>query len=123
MTQFGKALNRLRIEKPAPRVSISDQLKMLRGPQRPQPSSDRAGGVPMGSLPDGRVESTVNGKHYLITKSYPETHFHGNVRLNRISLNDLSVLLELARCPHKALDRERVVLHQSPGERVKSSIM
>ena len=109
MTQFRKALNRLRVENPSPRFSISDQMKFLVDPPRPKLQHDRVDPAVMASLPEGRIETTVNGKHYVITKSYPSTHFHGKVQLDRMSLDDLSVLLQLARCPHKELDRERIV--------------
>ncbi len=112
MNQFRKALNHLRVENPSSRLSISDQLRFLADPPPPKPGHDREDGVNtavIGSLPDGRIESTVNGKHYVITRSYPATHFHGKVRLDRMSLDDLSVLLQLARCPHTELERERIV--------------
>ena len=112
MTQFRKALNRLRVENRSSRISISDQLKFLAEPVRPKPRHGRGGGVDtpvMGSLPDGCVESTLNGRHYVITHSYPATHLHGKVRVDRMSLDDLSVLLQLARCTHKNLVRERIV--------------
>ena len=109
MTQFRKALNRLRVENPSPRFSISEQLKFLEDPPRPKPQRDREDGARRRALPDGRIESTVNGKHYVITNSYPATHYHGKVCLERMALDDLSVLLQLARCPHKELDRERIV--------------
>lgn len=112
MTRFRKALNRLRVENPSTRFSISDQLKFLGDTPRPKPQRDSAHSgnkVAVASLPDGRIESTANGKHYVITNSYPATHHHGKVCLDRMSLDDLSVLLELARCPHKELDRARIV--------------
>ena len=109
MTQFRKALNRLRGENPSPLFSISDQLKLLKDPPRTEPRRARMSIGSMGSLPDGQVESTPNGKHYVIKNSYSVDHFHGNVRLDRMSPDDMSVLLELARCPHEGLDRERIV--------------
>ena len=109
MTPFRKALNRLRVEPSSPRFSISDQLRFLADPPRPDPLDIRMDSPPTGSLPDGRTETTVNGTHYVITEAYPATHFHGKVRLDRLSLDDLSVLLQLARCSHKALNRERIV--------------
>ncbi len=109
MTQFRKALNRLRGETASPRFSISDQLKFLKDPPGSETSRARISGPPMCSLPDGRIESTAQGEHYVITNSYPDPHFHGNVRLDRLSVDDLSVLLDLAGCSHKNLDRERIV--------------
>ena len=109
MTLFRKALNRLRVDGPSPRSSISDQLKYLEDPPREKPQHDRVGRVGRALLPDGRTESTVSGTHYVIRNCYPATHRHGTVLLDRMSLDDLSVLLRLARCAHQELDRERIV--------------
>ena len=106
MAGFGKALKRLNQATPSPGPRFSEQLKFLRDPES---YASRPDFSPMGSLPDGRVESTANGSHYVITESFPDDHFHGKVRLNRMSLEDLSPLLKLADCSHPDLDRERIV--------------
>ena len=107
MTEFRKALNRLR-RGPSPSFSIRDQLRFLEDPPRRRTHARRDVRV-VDSLPMGRTESNANGTHYVISNSYPHHHFHGTVLLDRLSSKDLEVLLDLARCKHADLDRERIV--------------
>ncbi len=112
MTRFRKALNRLRVEHAPDRLSPSAQLKFLEDPHRLKPPHRPDTSLEVrtrGQLPDGRIESTINGTHYVIRQSYRPPHFHGSVRLDRMSVGDLSVLLQLARCSYNDLDRDRIV--------------
>ncbi len=108
MTQFRKALDQLRRHDRPGTFSISDQLNFLRdatpggGFLRPRPA------VPE-NLPEGRVEETVNGSHYVIREVFDAEHYHGGIRLDRLSTEDLPTLLDLARCKHDRLDRDRII--------------
>jgi uncharacterized protein YprB with RNaseH-like and TPR domain len=56
------------------------------------------GGIsPRSMLPPGEVRANALGSHYLIHRAYPHGHFHGKVRLNRLSSSDLQCLLTLMR--------------------------
>ena len=108
MTEFRKALNRLRVTNPSPRFSIRDQFRFLEDLPGRKARTRREVRI-VESLPAGRTESTPLGTHYVLSNSYPHHHFHGTVRLDRLSTEDLEVLLELAGCKHADLDRERIV--------------
>src|SRR5580693_8409216 len=59
-----------------------------------------AGGGPLtvsarSVLPPGEVHSTALGSHYVIHAVYPGDHFHGKVRLDRLSSADLTFLMTL----------------------------
>ena len=108
MSEFRKAIDRLRGDVAPSGFSISEQLRFLSDPV--PPPRERAAQSAFGSaIPDGEVVSNDHGVHYFIQSEYPENHFHGNVRLDRLSENDLEELLRLARCDHPGIDRERVV--------------
>ncbi len=108
MPDFRKALDQLRGKAPRGQFSFSDQLRFLR--LSPADSPDRRiSGMPGGSLPDGEVEETAGGSHYVIRNVYGEDHFHGKVQIGRLSPEELSTLLDLARCTHSAIERDRIV--------------
>ena len=107
MAGFRRQLDRLRsAERPA-QLSISDQLRFLTSNS---PAVDRAEQFPNSEgLPPGRVIETSAGEHYLIEESWPEAHFHGNVRLGRLLPEDLEVLLDLAGLGRRRIQRDRIV--------------
>ena len=108
MSDFRKALDQLREKAPSEQFSFSDQLRFLRGSSADF-SDRRIAVMPCGSLPDGEVEQTANGSHYVIRNFYGEGHFHGKVRIGRLSPEELSTLLDLARCEHSVIERDRIV--------------
>jgi uncharacterized protein len=60
-------------------------------------------------LPPGEVHSTALGSHYFIHAVYPENHFHGKVRLGRLSSADLDGLMKLMREQGSAPHRDRII--------------
>src|SRR5215831_19136694 len=82
-----------------------------------------AGFNPRSILPPGETQSTRLGSHYLIRASYPHDHFHGKVRLNRLSSADLESLIHLmgekTAVPHRNrivfLDTETTGMHGGTG--------
>ena len=108
MTQFRKALNQLRRQDQPGSFSISDQLSFLKdrtggeGFLKPRPAVPR-------NLPEGRVEENVHGSHYVIREVFDAGHYHGNIRVGRLCLDHLATLLDLARCKHESLERDRII--------------
>jgi uncharacterized protein YprB with RNaseH-like and TPR domain len=113
---------------------MADFGKALRGIERgPKPGATDwksalanyviAGLNPRSILPPGEIESTGLGSHYVIRASYPHDHFHGKVRLNRLSSADLESLIHLmgekAAVPHRNrivfLDTETTGMHGGTG--------
>ena len=83
MPDFAKALRALNPDAPAafsPR-SLIQQLQFLK-PRAVRPTSDNV-------LPPGEVHANSLGSHYFIHAVYPEDHYHGKVRLSRMSSSDL----------------------------------
>ena len=109
MSRFRRELDRLRTSGGGVRPSFSDQLRLL----DPLPLAAGVVREPRAQakdrLPPGRVDETIHGCHYVIDSDYPETHFHGTVRLGRILPEDLRVLLELAGLTRTDCNRERIV--------------
>src|SRR5207247_1760285 len=60
-------------------------------------------------LPEGSVESTTLGSHYLIRATYAHDYFHGKVRLNRFSSEDLRCLMTLMREKGSVPERDRII--------------
>jgi uncharacterized protein len=79
---------------------LKEQLKHLRIETAAPPPS---------ILPPGEIESTPLGSHYVIGKSYPHDHFHGNVRLSRFSSADLQSLMTLMREKGNVPERSRIL--------------
>jgi uncharacterized protein YprB with RNaseH-like and TPR domain len=65
--------------------------------------------APRSILPPGSVESTPFGSHYLIRATYAHDYFHGKVRLNRFSSEDLRCLMTLMREKGSVPDRDRII--------------
>jgi uncharacterized protein YprB with RNaseH-like and TPR domain len=113
---------------------MPDFAKALRGIERglKPPATDWksalanyviAGFNPRSILPPGEIQATRLGSHYVIRASYPHDHFHGRVRLNRLSSADLESLIHLmgekAAVPHRNrivfLDTETTGMHGGTG--------
>ncbi len=108
MSEFRKALSRLRGDVPPSSFSFSEQLRFLADP--PPPPRERRERPAFGStIPDGEVVENDHGVHYFIQNEYPANHLHGNVRLDRLTRDELPELLRLARSDHPGIDPERVV--------------
>jgi uncharacterized protein YprB with RNaseH-like and TPR domain len=60
-------------------------------------------------LPPGETQSNSLGSHYLIQAAYPHDHYHGKVRLSRLSSTDLQSLVFLMREKAVVPDRNRIV--------------
>jgi uncharacterized protein YprB with RNaseH-like and TPR domain len=99
---------------------MPDFSKALRDLQRPiQSASTRweqqlsqyvLGGVsPRFMLPPGEIRSNALGSYYLIQRAYPHGHFHGKVRLDRLSAADLGSLMKLMREKGAVPDCSRIV--------------
>jgi uncharacterized protein YprB with RNaseH-like and TPR domain len=98
---------------------MPDFAKALRDLQPVQPQAKRwesqlaqyaLGGLsPRFLLPPGDVHSNSFGAHYVIHRAYPHGHFHGKVRLDRLSTADLECLMKLMREKGAASDCERIV--------------
>ena len=65
--------------------------------------------APRSILPEGSVESTPLGSHYLIRATYAHDYFHGKVRLNRFSSEDLRCLMTLMREKGTVPERDRII--------------
>src|SRR5262245_6307746 len=76
--------------------SLAEQLQFLRS-------------CPGSVLPAGDVHSNALGSHYYIDVVYPEDHFHGKVRLSRLSSRDLEYLMKLMREKGSVPHRDRIV--------------
>jgi uncharacterized protein YprB with RNaseH-like and TPR domain len=101
MPDFAKALKQIREPKRVPPLfSLTDQLQFLKA---------RFAATGFDVLPPGRVESTSLGAHYVIHSSYPEDHFHGKVRLSRLSAGELECLMNLMRKKVAVPERRRIV--------------
>src|SRR5262249_21332469 len=64
---------------------------------------------PRSILPPGEIQSNQLGSHYLIRAAYPHDHYHGKVRLSRLSSADLQSLVFLMREKAVVPDRDRIV--------------
>ena len=118
MADFGRALKQLRDRErqpflagmsPVAQLSLSTQLQYLKssGARTYVPVNDRSYRTP---LPPGSVQSNRSGSHYVLRKSYPETYYHGKVRLGRFSLLELNDLMRLMKQRTQAgADRDRIV--------------
>jgi len=118
MPDFGRALKQLRDRErqpflagmsPIAGLSLSTQLQFLK-------SSSVRTYVPLTEpdrrdvLPPGSVHSNRFGSHYVLRKSYPESHYHGKVRLSRFSPIELNGLMCLMKQRTNAgADRDRVI--------------
>lgn len=60
-------------------------------------------------LPPGEIRSNALGSHYLIQRAYSHGHFHGKVRLDRLSTADLGCLMKLMREKGTVSDCRRIV--------------
>jgi hypothetical protein len=60
-------------------------------------------------LPPGEIRSTALGSHYFIHAVYPEDHFHGKVRLSRLSSADIAVLMSLMHGNGSVPERDRII--------------
>jgi uncharacterized protein YprB with RNaseH-like and TPR domain len=96
---------------------FSKALRDLRQPVQPavkrweqQLSQYVLGGIsPRFMLPPGEIRSNALGSHYLIQRAYPHGHFHGKVRLDRLSVADLICLMNLMREKGAVPDCSRIV--------------
>jgi uncharacterized protein len=115
MPDFGKALRQLdRAQKPTTSArraddgynlrlfSLSEQLQFLRFRQ---PAPSRASTT----LPPGEVHSNGLGSHYVMQVVFPEDHFHGKVRLGRLSSSDLAYLMKIMNEKGVVPHRDRIV--------------
>jgi uncharacterized protein YprB with RNaseH-like and TPR domain len=108
MPDFAKALRQLE-RKPktefvpggfgAHLLSLSEQLQFFK----------RRSSASIDCLPPGEVCSNSLGSHYLAHAFYPQDHFHGKVRLNRLSSLDLEYLMKLTRSKGVVPERQRIV--------------
>src|SRR5262245_23356343 len=99
MPDFGKALKQLSSVNDAAaakqepsRFSLKQQLEFLKSryTRHRENGSLRKGRLePVSVLPAGNPESTPYGTHYVVRATYPFDHYHGKVRLDRFSSDDL----------------------------------
>jgi uncharacterized protein len=68
-----------------------------------------AGLAPRWVLPAGEIHSTPFGSHYFTRSQYARDYFHGKVRLERFSPEDLALLMALMREKGQVPDRDRIV--------------
>ena len=108
MTQFRKALDQLRQKDGPGTFSISDQLSFLKDRTHGEEFIRSRPAHPQ-NLPEGRVEENVHGSHYVIREDFDGDHYHGNIRMGRLCDEDLATLLDLARCKHDGLERDRII--------------
>lgn len=106
MRGFRSQLDRLRHKDTPPSVSIADQLTLLKSDNVstrviPEPRQHEL-------LPPGRVVETRGGSHYLVETRWPDSHFHGTVRLDRLFVEDLDRLLSLAGVGHGGVNHGRI---------------
>src|SRR5436309_2076140 len=91
MPDFSKALKDLRDSQYSPVPAAGKRWEN-------QLSQYVLGGLsPRSMLPAGEVCSNALGSHYLIHRAYPYDHFHGKIRLDRLSCADLQCLMNLMR--------------------------
>src|SRR5205823_978813 len=105
MPDFGKALKQMRALKATGAASnrsfsLTDQLQYLKS---------RLTTAFTEVLPPGQVESTSLGSHYVIHAIYPADHFHGRIRLSRLSSAELDCLMTLMREKGIVPDRDGIV--------------
>jgi len=118
MPDFGRALRQLRDRErqpfltgmsPIARLSLSTQLQFLKSSRERTyvPVSEPSYRTP---LPPGTVQSNRFGSHYVLHKSYPETYYHGKVKLSRFSLIELNALMGLMKQRTQAgSERDRII--------------
>jgi uncharacterized protein YprB with RNaseH-like and TPR domain len=103
MPDFTKALNQLQSAKAQRRLfqtdnpvsSLARQLSFLKSRLLPQERLTI----------DGDEETTTLGRHLIVRSSCDEHHYHGKVRLGRLSIPDLQRFMSLMK--HKASVAER----------------
>src|SRR5215471_9804011 len=112
MPDFGKALQWLRPQAPqrhlfqaeSPATSLSRQLQFLKArypATMPELSSGRSQ-----CLPGGTEEKTPHGTHYVVREILDPEHFHGKVRLDRFSCEDLQRYMALM---HEKVHEKRIL--------------
>jgi len=103
MSDFRKALRQ--IVRPPP-STLAEQLQFLK-------AHARRGAMEIVSspaqLPDGVEETTPFGRHYVVSKIYDGEYFHGNVRLARLSTDDLAQFMMLMRAGIMAPGRSAIL--------------
>lgn len=60
-------------------------------------------------LPEGEVESTPFGSHYVVHTAYPQDHHHGRIRMSRFSSEDLRSLISFVYERATVPERERIL--------------
>jgi len=108
MPDFAKALNQLKPAKSSQRrlfqtdspvSSLARQLSFLKSRFLPQ---ERA-------TIDGDEEVTTLGRHLIVRSSCDEHHYHGKVRLGRLSITDLQRFMILMKHKASVADRDSIV--------------
>lgn len=100
MPDFGRALKHVKQGlKPAPPADWKTALA----------NYVAAGINPRHVLPPGEVQTTRFGGHYVIRASYAHDHYHGKVRLTRLSSEDLASLITLMNEKAAVGHREGIV--------------
>ena len=87
-------------------VSLSRQLQYLKA-RHPVPQPGSSSVEPM--LPEGQEEITPYGRHYIVRTIFDGEHYHGKVRLDRFSCDDLRRLMTVMHEKDAVPDRDSIV--------------
>jgi len=119
MTDFSKALRQIRPEPSTPKPqrhlfqsdnpagSLSHQLQYLK--LKPTASPGHSRDHARAALPNGDEEITPYGRHYVVRKVFDGSHWHGKVRLSRLSCSDLLQLVTVLHEKAIVPDRDSIV--------------